>query len=104
MIIQRHSFTYITLVLFVFALYQNHMLFGDAGVSHETVLASDSHAVKAGITPDGILSISAVSAAPNVPPNMKFGNHSRTLRAFIAPVRRFGEFHCFTRISNTVVA
>src|SRR3990167_11200854 len=90
MIIQRHSFTYITLVLFVFALYQNHMLFGDAGVSHETVLASDSHAVKAGITPDGILSISAVSAAPNVPPNMKFGNHSRTLRAFIAPARSGG--------------
>lgn len=61
-----------------------------AGVSPETELvkhARETWSVKQGVSRDGLLVVTRAPAPPAVPPREKSMNHSRTLRAFIAPNR-----------------
>lgn len=81
--IRRYTVTFAALVIFIISLYSGGMLSASAPVSRGTSHSVDSFSVKQGVTQDGNFALMEDSAAPRIPPRLKFGNHSRTLRAFV---------------------
>ncbi len=81
--IRRYTVTFAAFVIFVVALYSGGMLSASGSVSRATALSNDSFSVKQGVTQDGNFVLTEDSSAPVTPPRLKFGNHSRTLRAFV---------------------
>ena len=81
------SFTIITFLIFLFTLMCEGFFSNPLGTQEKASVSSSAtrnyHAVKQGISPDGIASLTKVGSAPKTPLRLKVHNHDRTLRAFI---------------------
>lgn len=79
MFIRRFTFTILTLITFIFALYHDGV-FSREVVSRETT--SREEVVQSGVSGDGMIALTEVSIAPDYLVSQKALNHTRTLRAF----------------------
>ena len=84
MLIRRFTFTFATLLIFVFALFDQGMIFSVSPVSHETTSPESPTHVHSGTSQDGMVVVRVVPPLPEVSVNTKIANHSRTMRAFRA--------------------
>ena len=84
----RFSFTFLSALLFIFALGANGMLFGSARISQN--VANDPHIVPGEIGGIFLVAVSTESV-PHVAPRHKVLNHKRTLRAFLASEQDGGD-------------
>ena len=83
MIIRRFTFTILTFIFLLCALYAEGMILAPASVSPETVPSAERYTVKQGVSQDGQVTIVRAINAPQIPPREKASNKPRTLRAFI---------------------
>lgn len=83
----RYLFTVLSLLIFVLAFAYETSDHFFVHVSPETQLAlrRETQSVKVGRSDDGALTIRELAKAPSVPVQARYANHSRTIRAFIAP-------------------
>lgn len=83
-LLSKFTFSFIALIILCCAISAHSFFDPQQSVSRETHLRTNDLAQYAGTSFDGTVRLMQVREAPHVAPHMKFSNHARNLRIFVA--------------------